>query len=242
MPTAASLVRKQIDKLDPGSVFGYTEFSSKNIDQNALAMTLSRLSSEGAIVRLAKGKYYKPEESRFGRLRPRESAVVEAMTTRNGKKFGYLTGLSVYNRLGLSSQVSNVLEIATCKQLPSRDIEGYKIKYQIRNLPIKGIDIPLLQLLDAVKDIKRIPDASPNDVLKVLMKRVRDLSAKERSRLVSLASYYNPATRALVGAVLEQIGSDLSLKSIRSSLNGLTKYNIGIDLQLLPTKANWNIL
>ncbi len=205
-------------------------------------MTLSRLSSEGAIVRLAKGKYYKPEESRFGRLRPRESAVVEAMTTRNGKKFGYLTGLSVYNRLGLSSQVSNVLEIATCKQLPSRDIEGYKIKYQIRNLPIKGIDIPLLQLLDAVKDIKRIPDASPNDVLKVLMKRVRDLSAKERSRLVSLASYYNPATRALVGAVLEQIGSDLSLKSIRSSLNGLTKYNIGIDLQLLPTKANWNIL
>ena len=104
------------------------------------------------------------------------------------------------------------------------------------------MDIPLLQLLDAVKDIKRIPDASPNDVLKVVMKRVRDLSRKEQGRLVSLASYYNPATRALVGAILVQIGSDVSLKSISSSLNGLTKYNIGIDVLLLPKKASWSII
>jgi len=205
-------------------------------------MTLSRLRSEGRIVRLAKGKYYKPEESRFGKLRPRESAIVEAMTTRNGKKFGYLTGLSVYNRLGLTSQVSNVLEIATSKQLPSRDIEGYKIKYRQRNLPIKEVDIPLLQLLDAIRDIKRIPDASPNDVLKVLVKRVADLSEKDRGRLVSLALYYNPATRALVGALLEQIGADVSTRKIAASLNALSKYKIGIDEQLLPNKADWSII
>lgn len=242
MSTAASIVRKQIDQMEPGAVFGYTRFLKDKIEESALAMTLSRLNREGMIVRLSKGKYYKPETSRFGALRPKESVIVEALTTRNGQKTGYLTGLPVYNKLGLTSQVSNILEIATNKPLPPKEIQGYRIKYQKRNAPIKDQDIHLLQLLDAIRDIRNIPDTSPDQVLLVIMEKVKQLTAQEQKRLIKLALNYSAATRALVGAMFEQMKLGIPVDVLMSSLNKLSKYKIGITEQVLPDKRSWNIV
>ncbi|WP_258100628.1 DUF6088 family protein [Marinoscillum pacificum] len=242
MSTSSSLVKKRIEKMEPGSVFGYARFQKDKIEESALAMTLSRLSKEGKIMRIAKGKYYKPELSRFGPLRPKESAIIEALTTKNGQRIGYLTGIPVYNKLGLTSQVSNTLEIATNKPLPSKEVQGYRVKYQQRTVPIRDQDISLLQLLDAIKDIKNIPDSSPDQVLPVVFKQIKNLKPQEQQRLAKLALNYNAATRALLGAIFQKVGINVMLDQLSKSLNKLTRYNIGVSEQVLPDKRNWNIL
>lgn len=79
--------------------------------KEALVKSLNRLAEFGRIVKLAKGKYYKPELSPFGELPPEQYQVVKDLLERDGKVVGYLTGLSIYNKLGLTTQVGSVIQI-----------------------------------------------------------------------------------------------------------------------------------
>jgi hypothetical protein len=242
MPFAtAHIVRKKVEKMAPGEVFGYGRFTMAATDEFSLAKTLSRLAQEGVITRLSKGKYYKPKESVFGKLRPSESALVEALTTRNGQRIGYLTGIAVYNRLGLTSQVSNTLVIATNKPLPPKTVEGYSVKYVKRELDIRDQDIPLLQILDALKDIKSIPDSSPDEAVKILLSKIKSISEEEKRQLTKLALSYNASTRALLGAIMDEYMSRVPVKKLADSLNRLSNYEIGISESVLPNKSNWHI-
>lgn len=239
--STAHIVRKRVEKMQPGEVFAYSSFNLDKSEDLSLAKSLSRLAKQGAIVRLARGKYYKPKNTSFGKLRPSESALVEALTKRNNERVGYLTGTSVYNRLGLTSQVSNTLVIATSKPLPPKSLEGYRVKYVKREFDIRDQDIPLLQILDAIRDIKSIPDSSPDEALKILISKIKELSVEDRSQLVKLALNYNAATRSLLGAVVQQYVSSAAVNKLADSLNILSSYEIGISENLLPNKSEWNI-
>lgn len=239
--STAYVVRKKVEKMQPGEVFAYSNFNLDKSEELSLAKSLSRLAKEGAIVRLAKGKYYKPKNTSFGKLRPSESTLVDALTKRNNQRIGYLTGISVYNRLGLTSQISNTLVIATNKPLPPKLLEGYKVKYVKREFDIRDQDIPLLQILDAIRDIKSIPDSSPDETLKVLVSKIKALPEEDRNQLVKLALNYNAATRSLIGAMLQRYVPRMPINKLAESLNVLSSYEIGVSENILPNKSDWNI-
>ncbi len=227
--------------MQPGEVFAYSSFNLDKSEDLSLAKSLSRLSKEGAIVRLAKGKYYKPKDTYFGRLRPSESALIEALTKRNNERVGYLTGISIYNRLGLTSQISNTIVIATSRPLPPKLLEGYKVKYVKREFDIRDQDIPLLQILDATRYIKSIPDTSPEEALKILISKIKELSNENRTQLVKLALNYNAATRSLLGAIMQKYMPQTSVSRLADSLNILSTYEIGLSESVLPNKSDWKI-
>jgi hypothetical protein len=56
-----------------------------------------------------------------------------------------------------------------------------------------------------------------------------------------LALNYPARTRALLGAILENLNPKMNLNELRSSLNPLTKVNLNIKEVDLPTIKNWNI-
>lgn len=239
--STAQIVRRKVEKIDSGAIFGYSGFNLGKSAEMSLAKALSRLAKEGVLVRLAKGKYYKPESSPFGKLRPSEAAIIEALTIRNNRRIGYLTGPAVYNRLGLTSQISNTLVIATNRPLPPRVIEGYRVKYVKRELVIRDQDIPLLQILDALRDLKNIPDTTAEEALNVLIDKIKIFSEDEKRRLARLALNYNASTRALLGAVLEQYTPSVSVSHLNNSLNKLSSYQLGIGVNILANRDNWNI-
>jgi len=239
----AESVKSKVNKIEPGVVFSYTSFKLDDTDKMAMANTLSRMVRKGTIVRVAKGKYYKPKQSTFGQLRASERQIIDAVTIRKGERIGYVTGLSVYSLLGLTTQISNTITIATNTRLPDKEIEGYKIKFVQRTAPVQEEYIPLLQILDAIRDIKTIPDTTIESSLKILIEQVKSLSLKDRQLLARLVMDYNPATRALMGAILEQYSKRTTIVKIAQSLNSLSQYNIGIpNGTLLPNKAKWNLL
>ena len=225
-----------------GSVFDYAQLEIGSDQFVTAAQSLSRLTKKGVISRLSRGKYYKPQQSKFGNSRPRESAIVNALTIKQNKKIGYLTGLSVYNQLGLTSQVSNTLVIATANPLQPKKIEGYNVKYVRRTVSFSEEDIPLLQLLDALRDIKTIPDSNPDDSFNILKERIADLSKVKRERLISLALSFNPGTRALLGALIENYFKGVSVSKLRQSINRISVFETGVSSEVLPKKNSWNLI
>lgn len=225
-----------------GFVFDYAQLEIGSDQFVNAAQSLSRLTRKGVISRLSRGKYYKPQQSKFGNSRPREAAIVNALTVKQNKRIGYLTGLSVYNQLGLTSQVSNTLVIATANPLQPKKIEGYNVKYVRRNVSFLEEDIPLLQLLDALRDIKTIPDSNPNDSIKTLKTCISDLSKVKRERLILLALSFNPGTRALLGALIENYFQGVSVSKLKQSINKLSVFETGVSSEVIPNKQSWNLI
>ena len=241
IPTSKKVIRK-ISDLKEGEVFDYYAIVLEGASELQLATIFSRLVSQGKLERLGKGKYYKPRNTAFGPLRPPEEEIIKSLTYRKGKIIGYETGLTLYHRMGLTTQVSNTIIIATNTVNKPKTIRGFKIRYSRQRVAITKKNIPLLQLLDAFQDIKRIPDTTVDRTFNLLKKRILRLDEFNKKLLVDVAIQYNAATRALVGALFERYLPMINVDKLKGSLNALSKYNIDISPVLLPNKPNWNIL
>jgi len=130
-------IRKQVLGIRPGEIFGYSRFLKKGVSELSLAKIFSRLYKEGTITRLSKGKYYIPKQTAFGKLRPTEPALVDALTK--------------------------------------------------RPFEIKDEDTPKFQLLDALQDIKNIPDSPAEYTVSVLKEKINSLSTREKDRLILIS-------------------------------------------------------
>ena len=242
MKSVDSIVKNCVENIPSGQVFDYSLFPVRGDTFIALAKALSRLAKQGQIVRLSRGKYYKPRESVFGVLMPDESQLIRSFTQLGDKTIGYVTGIAAFNSLGLTSQVSNTIMIARGSNQPTKDIFGFKVRFVKRNFRFTRDDVKLLQILDALKDIKTIPDTTVRESLKILITNLEKLKAGELQQMIRLAQRYPPSTRALVGAIIENHFSEIRVVSLYKSLNPLSKYHIGIDLEELPNKLKWNIV
>jgi hypothetical protein len=196
----------------------------------------------GKIAKLARGKYYKPEATPFGNLMPEQKQVVKDLLENNGKVIGYLTGYSVYNQLGLTSQVSNTIQIGRNQIRPSFKRERYTISFVKQANTITKENIPLLQILDALRFIKKIPDASVESSCRRIQSIFNELSEVEVASLVRLALKYSPATRALLGAILEQLQQTEITIPLYKSLNPITKYSLPGISKVLSTTEKWNLV
>lgn len=233
-------IKNRMNRLPKGYVFTYKEFISDVSSKEAVIKCLNRMATSGLIKKLSRGKFYKPEETPFGSLPPEQYQIVKDLLEKNGKLIGYITGTGIYNHLGLTSQVSSIIQIGTLEFRPPLKRGRYTITFIKQKNNLTKENIPLLQVLDAIRYIKKIPDTSIDKSCKRLTEIIRNTNDKEKDILIRLSLKYPPSTRALLGAILETLDKE-SLK-LFASLNPITNYNIGISEKTLPTKQNWNIL
>ncbi len=233
-------IRNTIGRFPKGYIFTYIDFIYKVKNKEALIKALNRLAASGRIVKLAKGKYYKPDQSPFGELPPDQYQVVKDLLERDGKVVGYLTGLSIYNNLGLTTQVGSVIQIGKQDVRSSFKRGRYNISFVKQKNQITKDNIPLLQLLDVLRFIKKIPDSDIKSSGKTSFNLISKLSEKEMESLVRLALKYQPSARALLGAILTDLGNAKLAEKLKKSLNPITTYNIpGISSVCLNAK-DWN--
>lgn len=233
---------KTINRLAKGYVFTYADFTTEVKSKEAVIKALNRMAASGKIAKLAKGKYYKPETTPFGNLQPNQAQIVKDLLEENGKIVGYLTGYSIYNQLGLTTQVSNTIQIGKNQIRPNFKRERYTISFIKQKNNVTKENIPLLQILDAIRYIKKIPDASIESSSKRLLAVLKNLPGQDKSTLVRLALKYPPATKALLGAMLDAIQQSSQAESLYKALNHITKYKLAGAAKVLPTTEKWNIV
>ena len=234
-------IKNIIDRLPRGNIFTWDNFREKTKSKEAVVKALNRLAASGKIVKLAKGKYYKPEHSPFGELPPDQSQIVKDLLGSRSKIHGYLTGVSIYNTLDLTTQIGSTIQIGRNEPRASFKRGRYTISFVKQKNTISKENIPLLQLLDALRFIKNIPDSSIEKSCIILRNRISMLSEKEQSRIVRLALKYQPSTRALLGAIFSELARENLATKLKNSLNPLTSYVIPGISQVLPLAIRWNI-
>lgn len=231
-----------INRFPKGYIFTYKDFITEVNKKEAVIKALNRMAASGKIVKQSKGKYYKPENSVFGDLEPTQYQVVKDLLEDNGKITGYLSGYSIFNKLVLTTQVSNTIQIGKNEVRPNFKRDRYNIAFIKQKNIITKENIPLLQLLDSIRYIKKIPDTNIKDLCIRFLSIIKNLSDNEINTLSRLALKYPPATRALLGAFLEQTQRTQTAESLFKSLNPITKYKLAGVSEVLPTAQKWNII
>lgn len=236
------IIRNKIDRMPKGYVFTYTDLIDDVKKKEAVIKSLNRMAVSGRIVKLSKGKYYKPETTVFGDLLPEQSQIVKNLLENDGKTIGYLTGYSIYNQLGLTTQISNTIQIGRNVVRPSFKLERFTISFIKQKNIITKENISLLQILDSMRYIKKIPDTTIAASCKRFIFLINNMTEKEKNTMIRLAMKYNPFTRALLGALMENSGNMDIAEKLKKSLNPITSYNLSGIQNTLETAKNWNIL
>ncbi len=237
----AQKIEKQISKIKEGTTFKYQQLSIEQSEYSAATKAIERFIEKGIIKRVSTGIFYKPKQTIFGELKPNEEELLKSYLYQNNKRIAYITGTSLYNRMGLTTQVSKSIKIA------SRDKRITISIGNIKGVPVKSYvdvtdeDFYLLEILDALKDLKKIPDLDISSAIKIISNRLKKLNTKEIKQIIKYVLFYPPRVRAFLGAFLEKINTSIELMQLKKSLNPLSEYNYGINKKLLSTAPNWNI-
>jgi hypothetical protein len=239
----ATKVRKRIKHGGSDRLWSYPDF--RGLPTLAVAATLSRLSRgpDALIRRVRKGVYYVSKKTRFGETKPEAHRVMAHLFRHRGISYSP-SGTAAYNGLGLTTQVSPKITYRVNRPIrsvePGKDTFGFG-KVTLRpSYAVEGLHSSELTALDALKDLRRIPDATPAETIDRLIKLTGSGRLSFR-RLARLARLESPRVRALVGAIGSHIGVDRSaVASLKKSLNPLTTFNLGIGTTL-PNAVEWNI-
>jgi len=235
------IIKDTIDKLEAGYVFTADDFSTTVREAKNVSKILNRFVATGYLRKLSKGKFYKPQMSKFGELQPDTYQIVKDLIQKDGKLIGYITGYSAFNDFALTTQVSAILEIGMRKEKKAIVRGIYRIRFIRQDNTVTKENIPLLRLLDCLRFFKNIPDTTPDSACQRLIYLIGKLDEQEILKIKKLALKYTPQTIALLGAILEAIKPQEDTSLLSKKINPITVYKLGISDQTLPTQKKWNI-
>lgn len=240
--TLTASIRNRINRIPDGKLFGYSDLGVAKKDYMATAKAIERLKKEGLIKVALKGVYYKPELTVFGELKPDYSEILRAYLFQNGKRIAYETGTSLYNRMGLTTQMAFRIKIASRGKRININFGSLQAVSAKSYVEVTDSNYEILGVLDAIKDIKRIPDCSLSQGILRLGTLLNSTKGKQADLIIRCALQYPPRVRALLGALLEKNGVEQKrLEQLRDSLNPLSTFKLGIKETDLPSKSKWYI-
>lgn len=167
----SDFIIEYINKSTPGVAI-FTEDTAKevathfgtNMEQakKVVNVTLKRLADRenNLLIRFDKGVYYRPKMTAFGpsKLNPMQ-VFIETHIRKGMNVFGYETGPSLLNQMGLTTQIPKYRYFATNRCQRYGDHVDTKLKVVLRR-PLMNVSAetrPYLQLLDAIENKDRTP-------------------------------------------------------------------------------------
>ena len=230
-----NMVKQKISTFKEGHVFSLEDFRHFKND-NAVSLSLSRLLKEGRINRISKGLYLKPKIQQNDYVLPPSSD--EIISSLND---GHVSGVAAFKSLGLTDDVPTEIIIVGKRFSRHVQVAEIKIRYRRKSKILKTRHKELLQILDALKEIKNIPGTTVEKSIIRLKEIILNLNVDKRLKLVSLGLRYPPLARALLGAFLEEADPQAS-GALKASLNPTTNYKLGDFGDVLPNQKSWRII
>jgi len=235
-------VNQQIDTIKPGKLFSYRDIYSYAKHSNSVVKTISRNSKTLGLVKIKKGLFYKSEIGIFGPMVPKDNDVIHYFTYLNNKIVGYITGPALYYRWGLTTQIPAEVNIATSTlKREKANLSGLRITTTPSRYKVNKKNIPLLQFLDVLKNIDRIPDTEIQEIVINLANRLKEFSSKNIIEIEKIAiEAYTERTKALLGSFLE-VYLDYFSKKIHNSLNPTSAYYFSYSDKWENANKHWHL-
>ena len=234
-------IEEKLKTIKEGETFTYKELSIEKNEYQSATKAIERLLKKGTIKRVAPGIFFKPKQTVFGELLPKEEEILKPYLYKNGNRVAYITGIYLYNKLGLTTQIPQTIKIASREKEIKVNKSNLKIKPAKSYIDVTNKNFQYLEILDAIKDFKKIPDINTETGIKILLNILKELKREEIKKIVRYSLKYPPRTRSLLGALLEEIGIKDELKDLKDSLNPLSEYSFRIKKEILKATENWKI-
>lgn len=164
------------------------ELCVEGVSTNAIRQSVKRLVTSGFLKRYDTGIYYIPKTNSLlgtSYLDP-YIVIMRKFIQNRSETYGYITGISFANQLGLTTQMPAVIEIVTNRESTAgRNISIGSQSVRIKKSPIEITDenAALLQLLDGIGQAEKYTELSLDDTIKTLICYIRKkgFSKKELS-------------------------------------------------------------
>lgn len=237
--SVAKITRDFISSFDDAKLFTYDDIPCTN--KPSAAIELSRLLKKGIIKKVSKGKFYKPKQRIFGEVSPSSNDKIKSyLKSVDGNS--YETGVNSFRQLGLTAQMTTETTIATSKPYKKVKIDNTNLKFVPKKVEAKDDEIYLVQILDAINAIKRIPATTPNEVVKHLKEMLKKESSENQKKLAKFSLKYPPRTRAILGAIFKEIGNRECAYELKATLNPMTNYKIKIEKDVIKDTKYWKFI
>ncbi|GHU80321.1 hypothetical protein FACS1894145_6520 [Bacteroidia bacterium] len=235
-------IKNKIEKIEPGVVFTASDFDVTVKSPTTVSRILNDFVTQGYLRKLSKGRFYKPQISKFGELPPDMYQTVKDLIEKDSKLIGYITGYTAFNDLGLTTQAPSALQVGTYDEKKAIVRGAYRISFIKQRNNITKENIPLLKLLDCLRLFKIIPDILPDNACKRLLYLLSQLDENQRNKIKKLVLKYSPQTISLLGAMLETLSPQEDTTTLFKMLNPMTSYKLGISDKILFNQKKWNII
>lgn len=230
--SVAREVRRRIER-SGDRVWRFEDFD--DLPPQAVGQALSRLGRSGELRRLSKGVYFRPRHTAFGPSR-HNPAALQRLAAEEGDVFP--SGTAAAAMLGLTTQNPARAEVATTRgSLPRKLLGERAVVHTRRPAAWSTLSPEDAAVLEVLRDRASASEHSPHETVRRLSAA---LEARGRfRRLAAVAETEPPRVRAMLGAFGEHLNAPPPLlKTLRRSLNPLSRYDFGV-LAVLPTASRW---
>lgn len=164
--------------------YGYNEpiflndLSVEGISENAVRQSVKRLVASGFLERYDSGIYYIPKSGGLlGKSYLDPSIVImRKYVENNSNKYGYITGMSFANQLGLTTQMPAVIEVVTNREATNGRmlmVGNQKVRVKKPTIPVSKDNAELLQLLDSVGQAEKYTELTIKETVDILITYMR---------------------------------------------------------------------
>ena len=164
--------------------FGYNEpiflndLSVAGLSENAVRQSVKRLVAGGFLERYDSGVYYIPKKGGLldkSYLDP-SLVIIRKYVQNKFETYGYVTGISFANQLGLTTQIPAVIEVVTNRESTNgRMITVGNLKVRVKKpaVTVSDSNAELLQLLDSIGQAEKYTELPMKETIDILISYVK---------------------------------------------------------------------
>lgn len=162
----AKIVEALMIEFEPGEPILLDELSFDDVSDDALRQTMKRLVDKGKLERFDRGVYYYTEElvgddadvglSSVGQAPTAEEVIRRKYITNGEEVYGFWSGLTLENMMGVSTQVPATLEVISNKEKSNRRkvaVGRQKLYVKKPRVSVTKENYNVMRLLDIVENV-----------------------------------------------------------------------------------------
>ena len=164
--------------------YGYNEpiflndLAIEGLSDNAVRQSVKRLVASGFLERYDNGIYYIPKrDGLLGKSYLDPSMVIMRRYVQNKSEiYGYLTGISFANQLGLTTQMPAVIEIVTNREASNGrmiTVGSQRVRIKKPAITVSDSNAELLQLLDTIGQAEKYTELTKEETIETLVSYMR---------------------------------------------------------------------
>ncbi len=164
--------------------YGYNEpiflndLKIEELSENAVRQSVKRLAENGFLERFDKGIYYIPkQDGLLGKSYLDPVLVIMRKYVKNeSETYGYVTGMTFANQLGLTTQMPAIIEIITNREATNGrtvTVGNQKVRIKKAAITVSDNNADILQLLDCVGQAEKYTELPMEETIEIMSAYVK---------------------------------------------------------------------